>query len=100
MASTTFAEVFTQAQVRAADGEQALLDRAARRIARAGLADRVTIQRVDLVSVRAATLVGVIPSTWRNYVATKRAPAPDGRLGGTNWWHRETVEGWMKQRPG
>jgi hypothetical protein len=55
----------------------------------------------DVLTVAdAAELVKVKPASWRHYVAVGRAPAPDGHLGRTPWWRRETVEQWQASRPG
>jgi hypothetical protein len=54
----------------------------------------------QLTSQEAAALAGIAPSTWRDYVAEGLAPPPAGKLGGVNWWHRETVEHWLRNRPG
>ncbi len=53
-----------------------------------------------ITNAEAAVVAGVAASTWRNYVAHGRAPAPDGRLGATPWWYRSTVTAWAETRPG
>ena len=53
-----------------------------------------------LTNADAAELAGITPATWRRYVTTGHAPAPDGRVGVTPWWRRSTVERWMESRPG
>lgn len=53
-----------------------------------------------LTNADAAALAGVAPSTWRDYVARGRAPAPDGRLGRTPWWRPDTITTWLETRPG
>lgn len=45
-------------------------------------------------------MAGVAPSTWRDYVSKGLAPQPDGKIGNSNWWYRETVEQWKTGRPG
>lgn len=54
----------------------------------------------QLTNAECAALAGITPGTWRDYVARGRAPGPDGRLGGTPWWWRSTVETWLGGRPG
>jgi predicted DNA-binding transcriptional regulator AlpA len=54
----------------------------------------------QLSSREAAALIGVAASTWRDYVADGRAPAPDGQIGSSNWWWQTTVEEWKATRPG
>jgi predicted DNA-binding transcriptional regulator AlpA len=54
----------------------------------------------QLSSQEAAALAGIAASTWRDYVADGRAPKPDGKIGGSNWWYRSTVEQWNANRPG
>ena len=54
----------------------------------------------QLSSQEAASLIGIAPSTWRDYVAKGVAPRPDGKIGNSNWWHRSTVERWVASRPG
>jgi hypothetical protein len=48
----------------------------------------------------AAAWAGVTPSTWRSYVARGQAPAADGHLGATPYWHESTVRAWLDNRPG
>lgn len=54
----------------------------------------------QLTNTDAAALAGVTPASWRKYVSDGRAPKPDGTLGRTPWWRRETVETWKANRPG
>lgn len=54
----------------------------------------------QLSSKEAAALAGVAPSTWRDYIGRGLAPRPDGKIGNSNWWYRETVERWKTSRPG
>jgi len=52
----------------------------------------------QLSSREAAALVGIQPSTWRDYVADGRAPKADGRIGSSDWWWRTTIEKYKQQR--
>jgi hypothetical protein len=60
-----------------------------------------------------ATLIGVAPETVSRKVSESRQrtaaglplrakdyPLPDGHIGGSPWWYRETVAAWRKARPG
>jgi hypothetical protein len=50
-----------------------------------------------LTAAQVAAVVGVLPSTWRSYVARGWAPPPDGHLGATPWWAPATVQRWREQ---
>ncbi|GAA5154854.1 hypothetical protein GCM10023340_39070 [Nocardioides marinquilinus] len=56
--------------------------------------DRLTTREV-------AELIGVVPGTWRDYVARGTAPAADGRHDArTPFWLRSTIETWQADRWG
>lgn len=50
----------------------------------------------------AAEYVGIGASTWRSYVARKRAPGPDGKDGtyGKDYWLQSTLDEFKASRPG
>jgi hypothetical protein len=52
----------------------------------------------QLSSRDAAAYVGLPPSSWRVYVARGEAPAPDGKIGNSNWWWRDTLDKWKQER--
>jgi predicted DNA-binding transcriptional regulator AlpA len=55
----------------------------------------------DQLSTReVAALAGIEAPTLRAYVTRGQAPKPDGRVGGSNWWWRSTIEQWLDNRPG
>jgi hypothetical protein len=54
----------------------------------------------QLTARQVAAMAGIEPGTLRKYVTLGLAPAPDGQLGTQNWWHRSTVEHWLRNRPG
>lgn len=47
-----------------------------------------------------ATHIGVRPVTVRAYVARGQMPEPDGTVGGSPWWHPETITTWHAARRG
>jgi hypothetical protein len=55
-----------------------------------------------LYHVDAAAYLGLAASTWRDYYADGRTPAPDGidqeRGHVRPWWYAETLDAW--RRPG
>ena len=53
-----------------------------------------------LDNTEAASLAGVRPATWRKMVSDGQAPAPDGRIGASPWWHESTITAWLADRPG
>ena len=56
------------------------------------MSDMLTIAQV-------AELVGVERRTIDQYRQRGTIPPPDGTLGRTPWWHRATIEEWMRTRP-
>ncbi len=54
----------------------------------------------QLDNAAAAALWGVSVASWRKYVSDGRAPKPDGKLGGSPWWRRQTVLDAKAKRPG
>jgi len=50
----------------------------------------------------AAAHLGIRPSTWRDYVADGRAPAPDGidEGFGKPYWLKSSLDKWQASRPG
>lgn len=47
-----------------------------------------------------AQMLGVKQVTIRVYLHRGQMPPPDGRLGRTPWWERETIETWARERKG
>lgn len=49
--------------------------------------------KTKLNITKAAALAGVLPATWRSYVARKQRPAPDGYADpcGCPWWYEDTI---------
>ena len=45
-----------------------------------------------------ASHLGVGQSTVRAYLARRRMPQPDGRLGGKPWWRPETIREWRPEK--
>lgn len=55
----------------------------------------------DILDMRGvAEVLGVSPGTVRGYRARGYLPDEDGVAGGSPWWHRATIEAWVKRRPG
>lgn len=52
-----------------------------------------------LTTDQVAELAGITPASLRVYVQRGSAPKPDGYLGRTPWWKRETVDEWLANRP-
>lgn len=46
-----------------------------------------------------APLVGVTVASLRQYQFRGAMPEPDGHVGRTPWWSRETIEKWLAERP-
>lgn len=54
----------------------------------------------QLTTADVAAILRVEPETVRSYRTRGLFPEPDGHLGRTPWWTRETIEAWQKARPG
>jgi predicted DNA-binding transcriptional regulator AlpA len=55
----------------------------------------------DLLDTAAvAELVGVQPATIRRYLSLGLVPPPDVRLGQAPGWYQETIDRWLRSRPG
>lgn len=54
----------------------------------------------QLTTTDVATLLELRPQTIRAYRSRGLFPEPDGHLGRTPWWTRETVTAWQAGRPG
>lgn len=46
-----------------------------------------------------AELAGITPKSLARQRLRRAVPEPDGMLGRTPWWHRETIEAWLASRP-
>jgi hypothetical protein len=53
----------------------------------------------QLTTADVAALLGVTAATVRSYVA-RGYLTPDGHLGRTPWWTRQTIADWQAKRPG
>lgn len=47
-----------------------------------------------------AARIGIAAGSLTRYVARGDAPAPDGTVGASPWWHEKTIEDWIAARPG
>lgn len=66
--------------------------------ARAASADAEILDRAGV-----ADLLGVQPETVSVYRARTYKdsfPEPDGKIGGSAYWYRSTIEAWVATRPG
>jgi hypothetical protein len=52
----------------------------------------------QLTTTQVAGLAGVSPASWLVYRRRGTVPPPDGYLGRTPRWHRETIEAWLPTR--
>ncbi len=55
---------------------------------------------IYLSSTEAGEYAGVKPSTFRAYIVRNQAPKPDAMIGNTPGWLPETIDDWMRNRPG
>jgi len=51
-----------------------------------------------LTTEQAAELAGMRVDTFRRYRARGTVPEPDGYLGRTPWWRKETIARWAANR--
>jgi hypothetical protein len=51
-----------------------------------------------LTTADVADMIGITPAAFRSYWRKGYFPPPDGRLGATPWWERETVTAWLEER--
>ena len=51
-----------------------------------------------LTTAEVAKLAGITPASLRRYLVRGTAPAPDGHLGRTPWWHQASVDAWLASR--
>jgi predicted DNA-binding transcriptional regulator AlpA len=62
---------------------------------------RIADDATDLLDTAAvAELAGVQPATIRGYLSLGYMPVPDVRLGQAPGWYRETIDRWLRSRPG
>jgi predicted DNA-binding transcriptional regulator AlpA len=52
-----------------------------------------------LTTKEVAKLLGIKEGTVRGWASRGRMPPPDGHVGPSNIWKRETIERWAAQRP-
>ena len=53
-----------------------------------------------LITAEVAELAGITTASVRRYRQRGAIPEPDGMLGRTPWWRRDTIERWIATRPG
>ena len=54
----------------------------------------------QLTTAEVAELAGIAPESVYRYRIRGAVPEPDGYIGRTPWWHRETIETWLGHRKG
>lgn len=52
----------------------------------------------QLTTADVAELAGLEPGTIKRYRYRGSIPPPDGWLGRTPWWRRDTVDRWLEER--
>ena len=63
-----------------------------------GMIAGMTVQYLGPAEV--AARIGVAPATVRGYAAQGRMPKADVKIGTTSGWSEETIDAWVKNRPG
>lgn len=53
----------------------------------------------QLTTADVAQLAGITPASFARQRLRGVVPEPDGYVGRTPWWSRETVERWLAERP-
>lgn len=53
----------------------------------------------QLTTAEVAELAGISPASVHRYRLRGAVPEPDGYVGRTPWWKRETIDEWLATRP-